>query len=77
MYDEQIRLVVLDALDNKTSSTASIIRHLDEQGYIPNKNKYVMLRFATMLTDAFDNIHIFSKEQQQNLERLFNKVISL
>ena len=77
MYDENMRLVMLDTLDNRVSSISNVVVLLKEQGYVPNKNKYVILRFVSMLIDAYDNIHIFNKERQQKLDELYNKVLTL
>ena len=50
---------------------------LASQGYLVNKSKYIRLDWSSILLHAFENIDIFSEEQQNNIERLYNKVSNI
>lgn len=77
LYDEKLKQVMLDILDKRVSGIADCIENLAEQGYAPNKNKINILDWGTILIHAYENIHVFDKEQQNNLDILYNKVLKL
>lgn len=77
LYDNNLKEAMLDALTHRVSGVADCIYVLFSQGYIPNKNKTTILTWSSILIDAFENIDVLSKEQQTNLESIYNKVISL
>lgn len=77
LYEEKLKEVMLDILENRVSGIADSINNLNEQGYIPNKNKRTILDWSIILINAYENIDIFSKEQQDNLDIIYNKVIKM
>lgn len=77
LYEQDIKETMLDVLENRTSGIADCITVLSDNGYIPNKNKYVILNWSSILIDAYENIDVFSKEQHEALDRIFNKVLKL
>lgn len=77
LYETQIRDTILDTLDNRVSSIALYIGRLLEEGYIPNNKKEVLLNWLTVLTHAYMNINSFTQEQQTNLDKLYNTLITL
>lgn len=77
LYDETLKKVVLDVLENRVSGIANCITGLNELGYTPNKSKLDILGWVMILIDAYENIDIFSEEQQHNLDIINNKVLNL
>ena len=77
LYDEKLKQVMLDILENRVSGIADSINILVSEGYIPSKNKRTVLDWSIILINAYENIDIFSKEQQQKLDIIYNKVIKL
>lgn len=77
LYDKKLKQAMLDILNTRVSGIASSINALVEDGYIPNKNKQTILNWGIILIHAYENIDVFSKEQQVNLDNIYNKVISL
>ena len=77
MYNDVIKKNILDDLESKTMSIVNTSIALASQGYLVNKSKYIRLDWSSILLHAFENIDIFSKEQQNNIERLYNKVSNI
>lgn len=77
LYDNSLKKAVLDGLNTRQSSTADVITALVEAGYNPNKNKSVVLQWSSILIDAYDNIDLFSKEQQNRLDGLVNTILTM
>ena len=77
MYNDVIKKNILDELESKAMSIVNTSIALASQGYLVNKSKYIRLDWSSLLLHAFENIDIFSKEQQNNIERLYNKVSNI
>jgi hypothetical protein len=78
LYDnEALKNTMLDTLDNRVSSITSTIVSLLEEGYVPNKNKITIVDWSSILFHAYENIDVFSKEQHNKLDILYNKVLKL
>lgn len=77
MYNDVIRKSILDDLEGKVISIINTSIALASQGYLVNKSKYIRLDWSSILLHAFENIDIFSEEQQNNIERLYNKVSNI
>ena len=77
MYNDVIKKNILDDLESKAMSIVNTSIALASQGYLVNKSKYIRLDWSSLLLHAFENIDIFSKEQQNNIERLYNKVSNI
>ena len=77
MYNDAIKKNILDDLESKAMSIVNTSIALASQGYLVNKSKYIRLDWSSILLHAFENIDIFSKEQQNNIERLYNKVSNI
>ena len=77
MYNDVIKKNILDDLESKTMSIVNTSIALASQGYLVNKSKYIRLDWSSLLLHAFENIDIFSKKQQNNIERLYNKVSNI
>lgn len=76
MYNDGIRKNIIDNLESKTIDIVNTSIALASQGYLVNKNKRIRLDWSSVLFHAFENIHILSKEQQANVEKLYNKIMS-
>ena len=77
MYNDVIKKNILDDLESKAMNIVNTSIALTSQGYLVNKSKYIRLDWSSILLHAFENIDIFSKEQQNNIERLYNKVSNI
>ena len=77
MYDDGLKDIAINNLEQKAISVANTTIALASQGYLVNKSKYIRLDWSSLLLHAFENIDIFSKEQQNNIERLYNKVSNI
>ena len=77
MYNDVIKKNILDDLESKAMNIVNTSIALISQGYLVNKSKYIRLDWSSLLLHAFENIDIFSKEQQNNIERLYNKVSNI
>ena len=77
MYDDVIKQNITDDLESKVISIVNTSIALASQGYLVNKSKYIRLDWSSILLHAFENIDIFSEEQQNNIERLYNKVSNI
>ena len=77
LYNVEEKQMMLDALENRVSSIVDVCVALVEEGYIPNKNKYVKLSWTTIMIDACDNMDVLSSEQHIKIENLFSKVMML
>lgn len=76
LYEESLKVAVLDSLEDRRSSTADVIIALIEQGYNPNNKKNVVLQWSSILIDAYENIDLFDRAQQNKLDTLVNKVLT-
>lgn len=77
MYESYLNKTMLDVLENKMSGIADCIKILFDNGYIPNKNKITILNWSAILIDAYENVDVLSKEQQDKLDNLYNRVLKL
>ena len=77
LYEPTLKQAMLDVLENRISSIADCIQALFDQGYIPSKNKMTILNWSSILIDAYENVDVLSKEQQEKLDNVYNKVLKL
>lgn len=77
MYSDDTKDAVIDDLETKKLAIVNTIVELALQGYFANKVKYIRLDWISILIDAFQNINLFTKEQQTKIECLYNKIMSL
>ena len=75
MYESYLNKAMLDVLENRMSGIADSITVLIDKGYIPNKNKMTILNWTPILIDAYENIVLFTEEQQNKLNNLYEKII--
>lgn len=77
LYEESIKQAVVDTLNERVSAIADCIVALINEGYLPNKNKTIILDWSSILIDAYENIDVLSKEQHNAIDTIYNKVIRL
>lgn len=77
LYNSNLKGAMLVVLKDRTTSIANCINTLLEEGYVPNKNKHTILDWSSILIDAYENVDVLSKEQQNKLDRVYNKVLKL
>ena len=77
MYEEEIKNVILDTLNTRVSSISLCIGKLLEEGYLPNNKKKILLNWLTILIHAYNNIDMFSEDQQHKLDNIYNNLIRL
>lgn len=76
MYGEAISNKIVNALEQKALNVVTTTVALTAQGYVVNRAKKVSLEWSSILLHAFENIDIFSDSQQQNIEYLYNKLMT-
>lgn len=75
MYESYLNKAMLDVLENRMSGIADSITVLIDKGYIPNKNKMTILNWTPILINAYENIALFTEEQQNKLDKIYEKII--
>lgn len=75
MYESYLNKAMLDVLENRMSGIADSITVLIDKGYVPNKNKMTILNWTPILIDAYENIALLTKEQQNKLDKIYEKII--
>lgn len=75
MYESYLNKAMLDVLENRMSGIADSITVLIDKGYVPNKNKMTILNWTPILIDAYENIALLTEEQQNKLDKIYEKII--
>ena len=74
MYDEAIKNIAINNLEQKAIGIVNTTIALNAQGYIVNRRKQIKLEWSSILIHAFENIDVLSPEQQKSIEVLYNKI---
>ena len=77
MYNDELRKTIITNLESKELSIVNTAIVLASQGYVVNRAKYIKLDWVSIMLNAFENINIFSEEQQHKIELLYNKFSTL
>ena len=77
MYNDKLRKTIITDLESKKLSIVNTAVVLASQGYVVNQTKYIKLDWASIILNAFENINVFSEEQQHKIDRLYNKLSTL
>lgn len=77
LYKDSLKEEILTTLENRVVGISDCIVALVNEGYIPNKKKDTILKWSGILIHAYENINILSKEQQNKIDNLYNKIINL
>ena len=73
MYNDDLRKSIITNLESKELSVVNTVVVLASQGYVINQAKRIKLDLASIILNAFENINVFSEEQQHKIELLYNK----
>lgn len=73
MYNDDLRKSIITGLKSKELSVVNTVVVLASQGYVINQAKHIKLDLANIILNAFENINVFSEEQQHKIELLYNK----
>ena len=74
MYNDELRKSIITDLESKELSIVNTIAVLASQGYVINQAKHIKLDWTSIILNAFENINVFSEEQQHKIELLYNKI---
>lgn len=77
MYNDNIQQSTITDLEQRRLDIVKVNVALVDQGYVVNAAKRTRLEWSSILLDAFQNIQIFSKEQQEEIERLYYNLLEL
>ena len=77
MYNDELRKTIITDLESKELSIVNTDVVLASQGYLVNRVKYIKLDWTSIILNAFENITVFSEEQQHKIELLYNKLSTL
>lgn len=77
LYEPKLNQAMLAILQDRVAGIANCINALLQEGYVPNKNKYTIFNWSSILIDAYENIDVFTKEQQDKLDLLYNKILKM
>lgn len=77
LYEPKLNQAMLAILQDRVAGIANCINALIQEGYVPNKNKYTIFNWSSILIDAYENIDVFTKEQQDKLDLLYNKILKM
>ena len=75
--NKNIKHEMLAVLENRIASIADSITALLNKGYIPNKNKFTIIDWTSILIDSYENIDVLSEDQHKKLDKLFNKILKM
>lgn len=75
-YNSEIKSLAISNLTNKILGLSNTNIVLSSQGFIVNDTKLVKLSWLNLLLNAYSNITIFTKEQQEGINRLYNNIQS-
>ena len=74
MYDDAIKNIAINNLEQKAIGIVQTTVALTAQGYIVNRAKQTRLQWSSILLHAFENIDVLTPEQQNYIEVLYNKI---
>ena len=77
MYNDDLRKSIITDLESKELNIVNTVVVLASQGYVVNQAKHIKLDWTSIILNAFENINVFSEEQQHKIELLYNKLLTL
>lgn len=77
MYNDNLRKSIITDLESKELNIVNTVVVLASQGYVINQAKHIKLDWTSIILNAFENINVFSEEQQHKIELLYNKISTL
>ena len=64
MYNDDLRKSIITDLESKELNIVNTVVVLASQGYVINQAKHIKLDWTSIMLNAFENINVFSEEQQ-------------
>ena len=77
MYNDDLRKSIITDLESKELNIVNTVVVLASQGYVINQAKHIKFDWTSIILNAFENINVFSEEQQHKIELLYNKLSTL
>ena len=77
MYNDDLHKSIITDLESKELNIVNTVVVLASQGYVINQAKHIKLDWTSIILNAFENINVFSEEQQHKIELLYNKISTL
>lgn len=77
MYNDDLRKSIITDLESKELNIVNTVVVLASQGYVINQAKHIKLDWTSIILNAFENINVFSEEQQHKIELFYNKISTL
>ena len=74
MYDDGLKDIAINNLEQKAIGIVNTTIALAAQGYIVNRRKQIKLEWSSILLHAYENIDVLTPEQQKSIEVLYNKI---
>lgn len=75
MYNNDLKNTIIENLEQKEVTICKTVASLSAQGFVVNKSKYNKIKFCSILIHLFENINVFTKEEQKEIESMYNKFI--
>lgn len=76
--NQDLQESMIAALKNKEMAIVNKIVQAVETGYSADKNNRInILSWTSILIDTYENINVYTEEEQDKIDRLYNKVMSL
>lgn len=72
MYNDDLKNTIINNLEEKEINLCNTVTVLSSQGFVVNKTKGIKIKFCSILIHLFENIDLFTEEEQTNIENLYN-----
>lgn len=78
LYDNKgLNKEILETLNDKYSKLVDNVMVLLEEGFVSSRSETNKLEWGFLLIDAYENINVLEKNQQDNIDRIYNQVLKL
>lgn len=74
LYEDRMKEEVLNTLTDKVFNTISNIQSVSEEGFVPSDKKMCLLSLSLILIDAYENINLFDRNQQDSFDNIYNTI---
>ena len=68
---------ILENLNDKFSKLVNDVQMLIGEGYLSDREETNKLEWGFLLIDAYENINVLEKAQQENIDKIYNQVLKL
>lgn len=78
LYDNKgLNKEILETLNDKYSKLVDNVMMLLGEGYVSSRSETNKLEWGFLLIDAYENINVLERNQQDNIDRIYNQVLKL